>query len=84
MSTGELESGDMISMIVEMGQFGFTAGQYIQSTFKRPVRSEFETAIDFQTRYHQYINNVNDRASYSLACVLDGICPVNFRDQLKL
>jgi hypothetical protein len=81
---GELESGDMISMIVEMGQFGFTAGDVIQSTFRRPIRSEFETAIDYQTRYHQYIRNVNDRASYSLACVLDGICPVNFRDQLKL
>lgn len=79
---GELESGDMISMIVEMGQFGFAAGEKIQSTFRPPVRSEFETAIDYKTRYSQYIRNVNDRAKYSLACVLDGICSVNFRDQL--
>jgi len=81
---GELESGDLISMIVEMGQFGFTPGTEIKSTFSAPVRSEFETAIDFRTRFSQYIRNVNDRASYSLACVLDGVCPVNFRDQLNL
>jgi hypothetical protein len=81
---GELESGDLISMIVEMGQFGFTPGRQIQSTFAAPVRSEFETADDFRIRFSQYIRNVNDRASYSLACVLDGICPVNFKDQLNL
>jgi len=79
---GELESGDLISMIVEMGQFGFTPGTEIKSTFTAPVRSEFETAIDFRIRYSQFIRNVNDRATYSLACVLDGVCPVNFRDQL--
>ncbi|KAJ1438841.1 hypothetical protein B484DRAFT_392074 [Ochromonadaceae sp. CCMP2298] len=79
---GELESGDLISMIVEMGQFGFSPGADIKSTFRAPVRSSFETAIDFRIRYSQFIQNVNDRATYSLACVLDGICPVNFRDQL--
>lgn len=79
---GELESGDLISMIVEMGQFGFTPGTEIQSTFAAPVRSEFQTAVDFRIRFSQYVRNVNDRASYSLACVLDNICPVNFRDQL--
>ena len=79
---GELESGDLISLIVEMGQFGFAPGNTIRSTFAAPVRSEFETAVDYRTRFSQYIRNVNDRASYSLACVLDGVCPVNFRDQL--
>ena len=79
---GELESGDLISMIVEMGQFGFSPGQEIRSTFRAPVRSEFRTADDWNIRLRQFIRNVNDRASYSLACVLDGTCPVNFRDQL--
>lgn len=48
-----------------------------------PVESrDFDTAPDYQTRYSQYINNYNDRATYSLACVLDGVCPVNFKDQV--
>jgi len=79
---GELDSGDLISMIIEMGQFGFGAGEDIQSTFRPPIRSEYDTAVDYKTRFYQYINNFNDRASYSLGCVLDGTCPVNFRDQL--
>lgn len=79
---GELDSGDLISMIIEMGQFGFAAGTEVKSTFIPPVRSEFDTAADYKTRFRQYMNNYNDRASYSLACVIDGICPVNFKGQL--
>jgi len=79
---GELDSGDLISMIIEMGQFGFGPGEKIRTTYGAPVRSEFETATDFRTRFRQYITNVNDRALYSLACVIDGVCPVNYRDQL--
>ena len=54
----------------------------LQSTFRPPVRSEYQTAVNYKTRFRQYISNVNDRALYSLACVIDGTCPVNFRDQL--
>eukprot|EP01034_Spumella_vulgaris_P021395 gene21395-27425_t len=79
---GEMETGDLISLIMESGQLGFGAGELIQSTFAPPVRSDYETAIDYNTRFSQYIRNHNDRASYSLACVLDGICPVNFKAQL--
>ena len=79
---GELDSGDLISMIIEMGQFGFGAGAEVKSTFRPPIRSEFNTAADYKTRFYQYINHYNDRATYSLACVLDGTCPVNFKDQL--
>lgn len=79
---GELDAGDLIGMIIEMGQFGFGAGEDIRSTFRPPIRSEYETAFDYKTRFHQYVNNYNDRARYSLGCVLDGTCPVNFRDQL--
>ncbi len=81
---GELNSGDLISMIIEMGQFGYSAGDQIRSTYTPPVRSEYETANDYATRFMQYIQNYNDRATYSLACVLDGICPVNYKDQIKV
>jgi len=79
---GELESGDLISMIVEMGQFGFGYGTKIKSTFRAQERSGFTTKSDHRTRFSQFIKNVNDRGTYSLACVIDGVCPVNFRDQL--
>jgi hypothetical protein len=79
---GELESGDLISMIVEMGQFGFGYGTEIKTTFRAPIRDIFSTRSDHRTRFSQFIKNVNDRGTYSLACVIDGICPVNFRDQL--
>ena len=46
-------------------------------------RQGIDTAVDYKTRFRQYISTVNDRALYSLACVIDGNCPVNFRDQLK-
>jgi hypothetical protein len=79
---GELDSGDLISMIIEMGQFGFGAGDEVKSTFAKPVRSDFETAIDYQYRFRQYIRNFNDRALYSLGCVLDGMCKVDYKSQL--
>lgn len=80
---GELESGNLISMIMDKGQFGLGAGVSINSTFRPPQRSEFQTAVDYRIRFSQYIRNYNDRASYSLACVLDGVCPVNFLKQLN-
>jgi hypothetical protein len=81
---GELDNGDLISMIIEMGQFGFGPGEKVRSTASIPVRSEYETANNYRTRFRQYITNVNDRALYSLACVIDGVCPVNYRDQLTV
>jgi hypothetical protein len=79
---GELESGNLMSFAMPMSQFGFGAGEEFKSTYMPPVRSEYETAIDYRYRYYQYIDKFNDRAWYSLACVLDGICPVNFKGQL--
>ena len=43
---------------------------------------DFDTAPDVLRRFHQFESSENDRASYSLACQLDGTCPVNFRDEL--
>jgi hypothetical protein len=79
---GELDAGNLISLLTDLGQFGFGSGGTVSSTYTPPQRSEFDTAVDYKTRFSQFIYNVNDRATYSLACVLDGICPVNFRDQL--
>jgi hypothetical protein len=81
---GELESGDLISMIIEMGQFGFGPGGSFGSTFAPPGRSDFETANDYSYRFKQYIRNHNDRGSYALACVIDGVCPVNYKNQTML
>lgn len=80
---GEQDSGDLISMIIEMGQYGFGPGSTIGSTFAPPGRSEYKTAVDYQTRFRQYIRNFNDRGLYSLACVIDGICPVDFKTQVN-
>ena len=79
---GELSSGTLLTLITEMGQFGFGAGSDIASTAPIPVRSEFETADDYQIRFRQYISNPNDRSKYALGCAIDQVCPVNYRDQL--
>ena len=50
----------------------------------RLLRPEYETAIDYNYRFRQYMQNFNDRASYALACAIDGICPVNFKKQVNL
>lgn len=46
------------------------------------VFGDYEMAPDLLRRFHQYEVSENDRARYSLACQLDGICPVNFRDEI--
>lgn len=79
---GELSSGHLTTMIASMGQFGFGVGNQIRSTDPKVVRSGYETAYDYRSRFRQYIVNKNDRAEYSLACVVDGICPNNFKDRL--
>ncbi|KAJ8613683.1 hypothetical protein CTAYLR_003143 [Chrysophaeum taylorii] len=53
------------------------------STFEDPlIIGDFDPRVApipaSRVRYHQYLNRYNDRARYSLACVHDGICPVNF------
>ncbi len=81
---GEYDSGNLISIVTNLYQFGFGPGNATRSTFAPPVMSEFKTAIDYKYRFSQYIRNYNDRATYYLACVLDGTCPVNFANQLTV
>ena len=79
---GQLETGDLISLITVMGDIG-PQPEDLGSTFIPPVRSSYSTELDYKTRFMQYVRTHNDRASYSLACILDGDCPVNFRDQIN-
>ena len=87
---GEFDAGNLVTMIAELGQYGFKVDETykntskFRSTFPAPVRSEYETQLDYKYRFRQYIHNYNDRASYALACAIDGICPVNFRDQINI
>jgi len=43
----------------------------------------FHTAPDYDSRMYQYKQGFNDRAGYSLACVLDGTCGVDYAAQVK-
>ena len=81
---GELQSADLISLVNGMSDFGLSPGEEIQTTFQPPTLSEHETALDYKIRFRQFIRQYNDRAYYSLACVIDGVCPVNYKDQLNL
>ena len=81
---GSFENQNLLSFITSRGLFDFQNGHSIGSTFIPPVRSEFETKLDYKYRFMQYVRTYNDRASYSLACVLDGVCPVNFLNQTLL
>jgi len=85
---GELEEGvDLLSILNQDKDttFRWSNGETIQSTYV-PIlhNSKFEQTSDWDSHFHQYENKYNDRAFYSLACVVDGKCPVNFRDQIKM
>ena len=43
----------------------------------------FGMTSDHPIRLHQYEREYGDRAEFSLACVLDGTCGVNFADQVN-
>ena len=92
---GELEDGaDLVSLFQQTKKsndedipFAWSlpkATDGIASTFKPKVYSpHFKQADDFDTRYHQYIRNHNDRATYSTSCQFDGECPVDFASQIS-
>ncbi len=94
---GELEDGADLSFIVQRAKdsssssssssFEWTTsiGDNIQSTFSPQIHHKsFETSLDVDDRFHQFSSEEtnNDKALYSLQCIIDGNCPVNFRDQL--
>jgi hypothetical protein len=73
----------MVSLIAQYAQFDWDSGSRMRSTFAPPVFDPgFTMAQDWATRFAQYDMNHNDRAFYTPGCVLDGSCPVNFRDQM--
>ena len=56
----------------------------LKSTYLPPVKSEsFHQDKKWATIFHQYEEAYNDRAYYSLACLLDNKCPVNFKNQIS-
>lgn len=79
---GELQGESLMSLMNDVGDFGFTSDETIRSTFAPPVMSEYKTADDYKTRFRQYIRQHNDRAFYSLACLIDGVCPVDYKSQI--
>ena len=81
---GEMEDEADLITLLRNGGFGWESGDDLGSTFKPQVYTEFKMAQDWDTRFHQYEENFNDRAFYSLSCQLDGTCPVDFKDQVEL
>lgn len=89
---GELDAGaDLISLVKQAESphsFGWTASDKDQKqeptrTYSPRVHSEhFHQSNDWQTRFHQYEEQYNDRARYSIACQIDGHCPVDFKSQI--
>ena len=82
---GELEDGADLSFLVNRAkesstlEFGWKSGGKIDSTFSPPVHYEsFHPSTDWDTNFHQH-----DNSFYSLQCIIDGKCPVNFRDQVQ-
>lgn len=94
---GELEDEkDMISLLTQFGnqfwhdQTMSKKSSKLSSTFHPPITtqheespSKMEMSPDYETRMHQYEMHPGDRSDFSLACVLDGTCSVNFRDQVE-
>eukprot|EP00903_Cladosiphon_okamuranus_P013614 g12679.t1 len=84
---GELQGqDDLLTLVSGSGydMFDWSAGADIGSTFQPQVSGDYDTAPDVLRRFHQYEVSENDRARYSLACQLDGTCPVNFRDEITV
>ena len=84
---GGLEDGNgmlPLSDIVGIEGLGWNPSMSLRSTYAPPVRSEaFHQEKNWATVFHQYEEVFNDRAYYSLACLLDKNCPVNFKDQIS-
>lgn len=86
---GELENGLEVDALFQHSPFDFAFENDARiSTFEPPViiGDAFPNVVPVQesvVRYHQYIDRFNDRAAYSLNCVYDGTCPVNFKDQTR-
>ena len=87
---GELEDAPLDALIQSYGQFDWSidgnAEARIATTFQPPLLPPDDFNLkprrEALGRFHQYSFQPNDRARYSLSCVYDLTCPVNFNDQL--
>lgn len=84
---GGLENGSSmvpLTELLEMEGFGWNPTMTLKSTYIPPMKSgTFNQDENWATLFHQYEDTYNDRAYYSLACLLDRKCPVNFRNQIN-
>ena len=83
---GELEDGAQLISLLSGGAgdqlLWINDNATLGSTYRTHVYADsFFMAGDWRTRFHQYEERYNDRAFYSIACVLHGDCPVAFRDE---
>ena len=81
---GELEDEEyLMSLITQLGQYRWGTNDEVGTTYMpQEIPQEFTMADDWDIRFHQFEEQYNDRSQYALACVLDGTCSVNFKDQL--
>ena len=78
---GELENNTDLSAIVAKLKEELMKGQIISddTTYLEKIHLNQEyQRLDWRTMIHQYELREKDRSYYSLACVLDGKCPVDF------
>jgi hypothetical protein len=79
---GELEDGSDLSVIINQAKmsfpFGWNHGDEVEAINKpQIVHPDFKISTN-----HDGKNQQNSNAFYSIQCVLDGICPTNFEDQI--
>ena len=56
----------------------------LASTFIPPLSyaTPDEGSTDWSLQFQQYVISYGDRSRYSLACMVDGVCPVDFKAQI--
>jgi hypothetical protein len=84
---GELENGAEISSIISNAKNNLFSGSgnSVQSTyFKQMGQEKYKSTENWNKNLQQYGKTYNDRSLYSLACIIDGLCPVNFNGENPL
>lgn len=79
---GELESGaDISSLVADAKKYLITdAGDSIQGAYSESIhlQTSEKQSKEWDEKLRQYEKKYNDRSLYSLACIVDGKCPIDF------
>lgn len=81
---GELENNEDLSTIVETLKSELLKGRVFgkgSTYFEKLHMATEEQLQEWRNMLHQYELKENDKSLYSLACVLDGACPIDFSTQ---